>query len=846
MTAQAPDPTRCPSCSASIEGAEQCPSCGLPLRGALAAELWDVDVRLAALSGRREQLMAALRAGVTSAPVVAQPYSSGSPAPGPTLVWQDPAPTAPRQEWTPQRVQNTLLSLGVLLLAVAALVATAVAYRRVGASGRAVVLLGVTALAVVASRLSRRRALTATAEATAALSVVLGLIAAVALRRAGLGDEVDGRSFWTVATAVAAAGALALARGGAAAFAVSGALLAQFPLLITAVRVEDRWTSPVLTLQVAALGAVVVLLRRLGARLSGRDLRDRLSSLVAACGALTAFASAATASDLGMRYSGSVSGGVVGVSLLAAVLGAATYGLRDAVPLRHVLSGATTALLVLALLIPAHDAFNTTQFSGVMALSALLVSLTVALLPRVWQLGPGAVGAAIAGLSLVDVLPAVGEALFAPLGWLLDPWSRIEGRSARASLTAEGSLGFDAVAGAWTGGGSTATVVALGAVTALLLALLVGKWEWAFVPVCALAVAAVVVTPLAVDASYPVAVAWDFAVGSAALLLGPSLRRGTRSLGYLCSAAGALVLAVACAWSVADETATVLVLGAAAVVCLVAAGLDGLLDATLTPVLAGAAAGLASVEVFAGARSAGWPVDRSGFAVVVAGSALVLAANRLRPRLPDGLVVEVVCAGAVGLALIATGDDAGWLSWSLAVLGLAALALALSPERRPIGYAGPLLLAASSWVRLADAEVHAPEPYVVPLALVALGIGFARRRAQPTVSSWVAYGPALTLALVPSLLASFDDSSARRPLLLAVAAAAVVLVGALRRLKAPLVVGAAVLALDAIRQLGAYVALLPRWVVIGALGALLFAVGVTFEQRRRDVQRIQQAFDRLG
>jgi uncharacterized membrane protein len=121
-----------------------------------------------------------------------------------------------------------------------------------------------------------------------------------------------------------------------------------------------------------------------------------------------------------------------------------------------------------------------------------------------------------------------------------------------------------------------------------------------------------------------------------------------------------------------------------------------------------------------------------------------------------------------------------------------------------------------------------------------------RRRADRGVSSWTAYGPPLTLALVPSLVASLDDSSARRPLLLAIAATAVVIVGAVRRLQAPLIVGSVVLVVDAVRQLGAYIALVPRWLVIAALGLLLLVLGTTFEKRRRDVQRIQESFNRMS
>jgi hypothetical protein len=817
----------------------------------LAAELWDVDVRIGSLRQRRAALLAQLRAGTPTPPASAADGPAGAvtqapgavtqapggwtsvpaggvAAGGPPPVWAAPQ----RKEWTPQRTQNALLSLGVLLLAVAALVATAVAYRQVGAAGRAGVLLVVTALAVATSEITRRRGLTATGEATAALSVVLALVSARALRRAGLGDEVSAESFWTAATALVAVGSAVLARSGARAFGIGAVLVGQVPLLITASRQDGAAVSGVLTLQVALLVVADVVLRQ------WRRAAVELRPILLASAGLTTWVAAGIAIEAAFPDSGNVRGGVVALCALSAVLVASSFLLTELGAVgRHLLTATATCLAVVALAAPARMAFSDDELAVVVAVAGLLVALAVALLPDAWRLGPAIAAVAASVAALIRVVPAVSQAALWPFSWLGDPWARPPGASARDSLIAGDR---------WQGQSEVAAVMVLAAATSIVLAALARRVRWASYPVVVLATLAVLVTPLAVDTTYAVALSWDLAVGAALVVLGPAVRRRSLAPGYACSGIGLAVLVLASAWSVGDERASTVVLGLAAVVCAVAAWLDGLLDAALSPVFAGVAAVLLGGEVFAVARSAGNPLDRSGFVLAVAGAVLVVVLGYWRPRTSDGMAVEVVSWALIGAGLVAASGDAGWTSWTFALAGLTALTSALRPERRPMAYVASLLLAASSWVRLVDADVHAPEPYVVPLATVALGLGLLRRRADRGVSSWTAYGPALSLALVPSLIASLDDSSARRPLLLAVAATAVVVIGAVRRLQAPFVVGGAVLAVDAVRQLGAYVALLPRWVVIGFLGLVLLGLGMTFEQRRRDVQRAQQAFERMS
>jgi len=81
-----------------------------------------------------------------------------------------------RPETSSRAVQNLLFTLGGLLLGVAAIVFTAVAWSQFGVSGRAVLLAGVTVVALAIPPFALRRGLRATAETMAAVGVLLTLL----------------------------------------------------------------------------------------------------------------------------------------------------------------------------------------------------------------------------------------------------------------------------------------------------------------------------------------------------------------------------------------------------------------------------------------------------------------------------------------------------------------------------------------------------------------------------------------------------------------------------------------------------------------------------------------------
>src|SRR6185369_6901678 len=98
------------------------------------------------------------------------------------------------------------------------------------------------------------------------------------------------------------------------------------------------------------------------------------------------------------------------------------------------------------------------------------------------------------------------------------------------------------------------------------------------------------------------------------------------------------------------------------------------------------------------------------------------------------------------------------------------------------------------WALLIARDVTAVEAYSLPLAGVALIVGFLAMRRDPTISSWIGYGPALVAAFGPSLAVVLPVAGDPwRRLGIGVAALVVVIAGSVRRRQAPVVIGGVVL-----------------------------------------------------
>jgi hypothetical protein len=156
------------------------------------------------------------------------------------------------------------------------------------------------------------------------------------------------------------------------------------------------------------------------------------------------------------------------------------------------------------------------------------------------------------------------------------------------------------------------------------------------------------------------------------------------------------------------------------------------------------------------------------------------------------------------------------------------VAYGMAPARRwALLVAGLLLIIANTAFVLAAGGTTI-EWFTVPPAIVMVAIGVLAWRDQPT---WIYLGPGLLIGLVPSALIADGNNSWIRVTCVVAAALVVIVLGAQFGLQAPFVIGAAVLAKIGIWQFLEVAPLIPRWITLGAAGAVLLAVGATYERR---------------
>lgn len=219
---------------------------------------------------------------------------------------------------------------------------------------------------------------------------------------------------------------------------------------------------------------------------------------------------------------------------------------------------------------------------------------------------------------------------------------------------------------------------------------------------------------------------------------------------------------------------------------------------------------------------------------------LCLLALGLAVALRRGLPGETgvgseVAAALLGLtALLAAASDTPktWLALLclLGGVGLAAVSV-LDSHRALFRYPAAALLGMAWVLRLVASDVTTPEAYTAPFALTLLAAGAYALYRRPELSSFRALSSGLSLALLPSLPWVLADPVSLRALLLGLVAMGALFVGAQLRLRAPFLLGAAVLALLALVELGPYVLMVHRWVLLGAFGILFATVGATWEAR---------------
>ncbi|MBM7440860.1 SCO7613 C-terminal domain-containing membrane protein [Streptomyces sp. HB132] len=797
-------------------------------------ELARLDARRAQLLTRRAWLLNVLRtpAAPSRPPAHAVPPAARAYAhAGPSAVRPfTPAPSPAHG------TQNVLLVLGGLLLTVAAIAFTLFSWGEMGIAGRSAVLAAVTVGALVAPALLLGRSLPSTAEAVAALALVLTVLDAFALH-AVVAPDTDGRAFAALASAVLAAAwtLYGLLFGRLRVPLPAAVVVGQLPLVFAAWAMGASGTGFGWALMVTAAADVAV-------ASFGRGLAVRITAFAGAV--LTGLISLALALGLSLSAD-SVYGAVGPGALLLAGAVVAVAGAWRAPKESAVLGGVVGGLAAVAAVggvpgagLPWDRAVVVYLLCG--AALSLVLRLRGVPRPVVW--GVLAASASVVAGAVLWAAPVVAAVLLGPVSVTAGVWSGApDGFQEALGLTVP-----------WSESASSPVVLV---VVAGLSAALHVRWPRGLPEkgrrVTAAACAAVLgwcaVLALLAVADAPYAVALGVELLLVAALLAPAVRRAADAIAVTC-----LVCALVGAGSVgllglAAEPATYAVSGA--LVVLFAASAAGSRVPAVRAVLACASVLCAIAVTGAVGASLGWSAPHTAPLVLVVTAATVLLGARLETSVVAASV-ELVGAFAAVVAVALAVTDPPFLALVLGLCGVLAAATASRPERRRVaGYPAAALFVAAAWVRLMASGVTDPEAYTLPVSVAAFAVGFVRRRREPAASSWVTYGPALSMTMVPSLVVAWGDPHWLRPLLLGVAALVVTLVGARLRLQAPLVLGGSVLALDGLHELTPHVVqvfdALPRWAPPALAGLLLLAVGATYEQRLRDARRVRESFGRM-
>ncbi|MFD8964708.1 SCO7613 C-terminal domain-containing membrane protein [Streptomyces sp. NPDC059568] len=811
-----------------------------------AQELAIIDQELVRLDARRGQLLAR-RAYLLSPP--AQPVRPTAPS------TPQASPQAFPSSSPPPSAQNVLLMLGGVLLAIAAIAFTLVSWGHLGIGGRAAVLTGVTVLTLAVPVPLLRRGLRSTAEAVAALGLVLTVLDAYALYRVAL-PGTDGLGYTAAATAVLAAlwAGYGTALGALRSPLPAAVLTAQLPLTLWALATGSTPLTVAWALLVtAALDTTLTL------RTGSRTVRG----FAGVAAGTTASGALLVAGELSVSAWTPLTALRPGALLLAAAALGLFVARRRQAEWRAV-ALACAAVAGLAGIAAVGGVVRTAVPDGWTAPGYLLCAVALSTvvrtrLPRPLVQGLAGAAGVVAALSVLWALPSVAVALLGGVAAIPEIWTGLpavpwpgQPTAPVVLLTAAGALAAAAY-GPRRDARDTEAGDGVGVGTVMRALALCGS--------LALGWAGVLVLPLALDAVYPVVVAMPLALTAAALAVvvvsrvpGGSPVRITALVCALAGSIGGSLVSLGSRSATVTALAVLSALFAGATVAAVAAtnatrATEAVRTRSTRAVLACTAVAYTTALVTAACAVAGLSTGTTAVAVLAVPATVALLAARPSTR-PVAVPIEITAAGAALLAVILVSGQAPVLALVLALCGVIAAGTAVRAERRTVaGYTATALFVLATWVRLAASEVSVPEAYTLPVTLPALAVGLLRRRRDPAASSWTAYGPGLAATLLPSLLAAWGDTHWSRPLLLGIAALAITLAGARLDLQAPLILGGTVLALVALHELAPYVVqvvgALPRWLPPALAGLLLLAVGATYEQRLKDAHKVRRSLGRM-
>ncbi len=210
-------------------------------------------------------------------------------------------------------------------------------------------------------------------------------------------------------------------------------------------------------------------------------------------------------------------------------------------------------------------------------------------------------------------------------------------------------------------------------------------------------------------------------------------------------------------------------------------------------------------------------------AAVAAGMHLLIGGRRGWPA-----VGVVAASAASGLVLAAGTAATGWSA--VLVLAGIGLAYAVVHHSAPAAWISGVAAVVATWGLLADGGVDASDAYLAPVALL-LVVGGASARRSSTVSSWVAYAPAILALGGSALVERIDGGSGVHALVAGAVAARALILGGARRLASPLMLGTMLVVALTVHESLAVTRQVPTWGWLALGGSLLVAAGIVMERR---------------
>jgi hypothetical protein len=271
-----------------------------------------------------------------------------------------------------------------------------------------------------------------------------------------------------------------------------------------------------------------------------------------------------------------------------------------------------------------------------------------------------------------------------------------------------------------------------------------------------------------------------------------------------------------------------------------------------------AAAGLAGVLVTAGGRALLAPVRDlvpDAWLAAVLAVLVVAAVGQIRQR-NDSTdrrreILSQVLVGT-GIVLLSGIEAQGFSDAGLgAVRAIATVALLSAlhviafvvhspPFTRAISYLAVVFAAAAAGMGAVTGALDPIELGTAPIAIALLATGGIRLSTEPELRSWRALAPGLVVLLVPSLLVTIGEPELWRLVGLGVVSVTVLIVGAVRRLQAPFILGLGISLIHGFAtfapQIRAVYESQEWWLWAGLAGIVLVLLAIRYEKRIQDLR----------